>query len=681
MAGESTQKIEQEMLFDIPSNYQSPFPESSADIAEVDYETDENEESNGEETDDSDSTFSDGFEDSDFEYDDVLSLSKRHSSAKAKSSKYQIYKDDADESDFEFEVGLCFKTATDFREAVRKYSNKQGMPISFKKNCSDKVQAICACGWVIYASFISKIDNTFQVKSIKREHTCSRDPSSKHCTSIFLAKKYQHHLRSNPEWPAGSMQEIMQMENHTSLSIWKMYRAKKHATKLNQGTELGQYANLWQYCEEIFRTNPDTTIKIKCKKGFKAGCRPVIGLDDTHLKTSRGGVLLCAVGIDGNNSMYPIAYAMVLKENRKSWEWFVSLLIDDLEMRNSYGWTIISDKQKGLIRAIEDLLPHYEHRFCVRHMYNNFKQKHKGLQLKDCLWKAASTTRVVDFNREMEKLKACDRAAYDWGDYDEKNSFSKDKVKKSNGDICPSVQRTLENNKKKAYEYILEWNGHDKFEVKGWVGDQWTVDLTLKTCSCRKWDISGIPCVHATACIFYRRENTEDYVEHWYRKDTFLKAYSHMLNPLKGQKEWPDSTLNTLVPWYEKPKKAGRPLKHARRKESDESSQKQVTGKRNGPKYSCSKCGKLGHNKKGCKEASTNLSAGVSSQITKRQKLPVKINVEKSNFVVRGCESLPQESSSGTTTSLVATRIYRMESNRLVTQQSDNHSTVTRVYD
>ncbi|KAL3833413.1 hypothetical protein ACJIZ3_008149 [Penstemon smallii] len=312
---------------------------------------------------------------------------------------FSIYRGDADDSDFEFEIGMKFKNATEFREAVRIHSNKQGRPLDLHKNCKDKIQVRCKCGYVVYASYVSQVDKTFQVKSIKNQHTCTREPRSKHCTSKFLAKKYQHHIRSNPEWPVYSMQEIMQMENQTLLSISKMYRAKIHATKLINGSECEQYAKLWDYCEEIKRTNPNTTIKIKCKhvlgsgetmfkrfyicwgalkKGFLEGCRPVIGIDGTHLKTERGGVLLTAVGIDGNNNMFPIAYAMVLTEKRKTWDWFLGLLIDDLEIENSYSYTIISDKQKGLIKAVEELLPHAEHRFCVRHMYNNFQKKHKG---------------------------------------------------------------------------------------------------------------------------------------------------------------------------------------------------------------------------------------------------------------------------------------------------------------
>ncbi|KAL3838818.1 hypothetical protein ACJIZ3_023409 [Penstemon smallii] len=672
--------------------------------------------SSDEEDNDYDSDYSDDFEDSDFEHDDMFydenidndiewvgerdepvdalvgkKIMEQHfinsmvrglkqSSTKrseVKSSHITVYEDNADDSDFEFEVSLCFKSADEFREAVRKYSNKQGKPVKFVKNCRDKIQVKCKCGWVIYASFISKRNETFQVKSIKGKHTCQREANSKHCTSKFLARKYQHYLRSNPEWPVLSMLEIMQMENQTELSIWKMYRAEQQATILNHGTELEQYSKLWEYCEELRRTNVGTTIKIKCRHVLGAETRTFKKLyicwgatkrDGTHLKTSRGGVLLKAIDVDGNNSMYPIANAMVLKETRKSWEWFVSILIEDLDMGNSHAWTIMSDKQKGLIKAIQNLLPNAEHRFCVRHMYNNFKKKHKGLQLKELVWKAASSTRMTDFTRVMDQLKSVDQKAYDWLRERPPMQWSKshfscwskcdmllnnlcesfnnvimkarnksiitiieiirvvmmrimytqrDKVLKSDGDICPAIQKQLEDNKKKAFNYVPEYNGTNMFEVRGWLGDQWVVDLSNKICSCRKWELTGIPCVHATSCIFKMRQRVEDYVEHWYRKDTFVKAYQCLFEPIKGQGEWPKPQTGILPigPWPEKPKKAGRPQLHKRRLEPDELIQQKEDKKklkRKGLKYACSNCGATGHNKKSCKEPKKREKLGAS---------------------------------------------------------------------
>lgn len=54
------------------------------------------------------------------------------------------------------------------------------------------------------------------------------------------------------------------------------------------------------------------------KTGWKARCRPVIGLDGCFLKNICGGQLLSVVGKDENNQMFHIAYVVVKSENTKS---------------------------------------------------------------------------------------------------------------------------------------------------------------------------------------------------------------------------------------------------------------------------------------------------------------------------------------------------------------------------
>ena len=53
-----------------------------------------------------------------------------------------------------------------------------------------------------------------------------------------------------------------------------------------------------------------------------------------------------AVGKDGNNQMFPIAYGIVEFENYSSWKWFIDLLIDDLDGMQEGSWAFISDQQK-----------------------------------------------------------------------------------------------------------------------------------------------------------------------------------------------------------------------------------------------------------------------------------------------------------------------------------------------
>ena len=54
------------------------------------------------------------------------------------------------------------------------------------------------------------------------------------------------------------------------------------------------------------------------------------------------------------------------------------------------------------------LFPTVEHRFCVKHIYNNFKLNFKGLELKAALWRCAAVTTVREFEKRMQDIKELD---------------------------------------------------------------------------------------------------------------------------------------------------------------------------------------------------------------------------------------------------------------------------------
>nr|GEW73477.1 pentatricopeptide repeat-containing protein [Tanacetum cinerariifolium] len=62
------------------------------------------------------------------------------------------------------------------------------------------------------------------------------------------------------------------------------------------------------------------------KKGFQLGCRPVIALDGCFLMKSNIGETLIAVGRDGNNHIYLIAWAIMNVENKDNRSWFLQFL-------------------------------------------------------------------------------------------------------------------------------------------------------------------------------------------------------------------------------------------------------------------------------------------------------------------------------------------------------------------
>ena len=80
-------------------------------------------------------------------------------------------------------------------------------------------------------------------------------------------------------------------------------------------------------------------------------CRPVINIDATYLYGKYEGKLMIAMATDANNEIYPFAFAVMEKESKDIWCWFLRCLkkhvTKDREFCN------ISDRYKGILNAVK----------------------------------------------------------------------------------------------------------------------------------------------------------------------------------------------------------------------------------------------------------------------------------------------------------------------------------------
>ena len=60
----------------------------------------------------------------------------------------------------------------------------------------------------------------------------------------------------------------------------------------------------------------------QCVEAFRH-CRPVLSIDGTFLLGKYKGTLLVAISCDADNALVPLAFALVERENRDSWSWFL----------------------------------------------------------------------------------------------------------------------------------------------------------------------------------------------------------------------------------------------------------------------------------------------------------------------------------------------------------------------
>ena len=108
-------------------------------------------------------------------------------------------------------------------------------------------------------------------------------------------------------------------------------------------------------------------------------CRPLVLVDGTFLIGKYRGVLMIVVGVDPDNQLVPLAFALAEGENDNSWCWFLKLVRQNV-LRSSQNICMMSDWHHGLLTAVKehvDGCPPLEHRWCMRHFAANIWRRQK----------------------------------------------------------------------------------------------------------------------------------------------------------------------------------------------------------------------------------------------------------------------------------------------------------------
>ncbi|XP_047167838.1 uncharacterized protein LOC124836707 [Vigna umbellata] len=235
--------------------------------------------------------------------------------------------------------------------------------------------------------------------------------------------------------------------------------------------------------------------------------------------------------------MCPLAYAVVEVENKDNWLWFLQLLIDDLGgVELSSTITYMSDQQKV---TLQELLPGVEQRFCVRHVYANFRKRFPGQILKCLLRKATSSTHPPAWEAVMREIKYVNPDAFKY--------LLAIPPRFTGKAVCD----TLVNNMFEAFNsVILHARGQKFFEVRhtSMIDEKYVVDIDKVECSCRKWTLIGIPCCHALAAMNFLNINGEDYIPNWFRRSTYQETYIPMIYLINGHHLWEMTSQPDVLP-------------------------------------------------------------------------------------------------------------------------------------
>nr|GEV25054.1 hypothetical protein [Tanacetum cinerariifolium] len=230
-----------------------------------------------------------------------------------------------------------------------------------------------------------------------------------------------------------------------------------------------EYSMLRDYVVELQSTNPNTTIKIAderntdlslptrvfqriyiclgaLKLGFRACIRDLLGLDGAFMKGLFLGQVLVAVGLDSNNVIYPLAYALVKAETKSSWYWFLQCLGDDIDLHPNSNFTFINDRQKGIILAVKTVYPS---RAKSNLFLNNICKVFNGKIVEG---KDKPVITLLEYIREYCMKRIVNVQCM---------------IDKCTGPLTHTATRIMESIKKEAHVMKVQWNKANKYQVSG----------------------------------------------------------------------------------------------------------------------------------------------------------------------------------------------------------------------
>ncbi|KAG9144643.1 hypothetical protein Leryth_020945 [Lithospermum erythrorhizon] len=565
-------------------------------------------------------------------------------------------------------VGQRFNSVHDFREALRKFAIANQFAFKYKKNDSHRVTVKCkveGCPWRIHASRLSTTQ-LICIKKMNPTHTCEGSvlTNGHHATRSWVASIIKDKLRVFPNYKPKDIVSDIKQEYGIQLNYYQAWRGKEIAKEQLQGSYKEAYNQLPVFCEKIMERNPGSLATFATKEdssfhrlfvafhaslyGFEQGCRPLLFLNSIFLKSKYQGTLLAATAADGNDEVFPVAFAVVDAETDDNWHWFLQQLKTALSV--SHGITFVSDRGKGLRESIADIFQnegvyhgyclHYLSEQLIRDLKGQFSHEVKRLLIED-LYAAAYAPTPEGFRGVLENIRSISPEAYNWVQRNEParwaNAFFQgsrynhmtsnfgelfyswasdadelpitqmvdairgkiteliyNRQTESNQwptRLTPVMEGKLEKESMKVHSLQVVVSANNKYEVRGETIE--IVDVDNSDCSCNGWQLSGIPCCHAVYVISCLHRDVYDYCARYFTTENYRLTYSEYINPIQNierpnQKNASQGAVVTPPPTRRPP---GRP--------TTKKTGRQDVVKR---QLQCSRCKGKGHNKSTCKE-------------------------------------------------------------------------------
>ncbi|WVZ73224.1 hypothetical protein U9M48_021561 [Paspalum notatum var. saurae] len=469
----------------------------------------------------------------------------------------------------------------------------------YRAYCSKRIDG---CKWRIHA-LTMRDSLTVKVKRKPYDHSCEstrRSGNVKQCSQSWVCEKVKDWVMENPRVTATELQRRLKDEYKVTVEYKRVYRGKGLAQTQLFGDWRESFNNLYRFKKEIDKSCPGSHViidhhtiggKIRfnmlffamkpCIDGFLKGCRLYLAVDSTFLTGKFRGQLCVACAVDCHNWIYPIAFGVIDAETNENWIWFMERLKDAIG--SPPGLTFSTDCGGPVMEGVSTVFPEAEHRECMWHLVQTFKKRHNGKVFDDHLWASAYSWNSYVFEKHWAAMAAAKPEAMQFlkdnhkkfgqgvnsTQYANCNHWVKAEKGRHLDDLMDALRQKLMikwNHRRKIarqmegkilkhivndlikkshnldIEVVSSLDGIAEVRAKEGSGFRFVVNLDERTCSCRAWQVSGIPSKHALAFITsFSREKIEDHVDMYYSVEKFRAAYERTILALPDKSMWSKS--------------------------------------------------------------------------------------------------------------------------------------------
>ncbi|RYQ85949.1 hypothetical protein Ahy_B10g105594 [Arachis hypogaea] len=168
--------------------------------------------------------------------------------------KYSLHKQLKDMSEYKEE----------FKDCATAYAVHTGRGLRFDKVDLRRVKVTCVegCNWFAYYGKM-KNEQTWQLTSCHNKHSCSRELKIGIMHARWLSKVFLKKIAENPKIKLSTLMKKAYNKWNVELTKSKAVRVKQFAFDELQETYIKQYRRLYDYCHELLRSNPSSTVKLQ----------------------------------------------------------------------------------------------------------------------------------------------------------------------------------------------------------------------------------------------------------------------------------------------------------------------------------------------------------------------------------------------------------------------------------